>query len=257
MKLQLNTVFGDLIFEGDFASVAELVLAALAAKKSLSSADLSHADLSYANLRHADLRDANLRHADLSSADLSYADLSYANLRHADLRDANLRHANLRHANLSSADLSYANLRHAKNSELVIAMTRILPDGTITGWKKLADGIIAQIEIPATAKRSHAFGRKCRASSAKVVAMFSGAVPFEGVGRSIYTSEFTYQIGATVEPTDAFSEDWMEECASGIHFYITRAEAEAHTTRLDHVCYSCRQFLKAAVSDALKAKRPA
>ncbi|MGN6772503.1 MAG: hypothetical protein ACTHJQ_22025 [Rhizobiaceae bacterium] len=27
---------------------------------------------------------------------------------------------------------------------------------------------------------------------------------------------------------DAFDENWQEECSSGVHFYITRAEAEAH-----------------------------
>lgn len=25
-----------------------------------------------------------------------------------------------------------------------------------------------------------------------------------------------------------FNENWQEECAGGIHFYITREEAEAH-----------------------------
>ena len=80
MKLELRTVFGELIFEGDFSSVAELVKAALAAKKSLRSA----------NLRFADLRSANLRSADLRSANLRSADLSFANLRSADLRSADL-----------------------------------------------------------------------------------------------------------------------------------------------------------------------
>ena len=151
-------------------------------------------------------------------------------LRSADLRSADLRYADLSYADLRYADLSSADLRSAKNSELAVAMTRILPAGTLIGWKKLRDGVIAQLEIPATARRSHAFGRKCRAESAKVLAMFIGSKPFEGVGRSLKTESFTYEVGATVVPTEPFSEVWTEECASGIHFLITREEAEAFET---------------------------
>jgi hypothetical protein len=31
-----------------------------------------------------------------------------------------------------------------------------------------------------------------------------------------------------IRPTTTFSDNWTEECAPGIHFYITREEAEAH-----------------------------
>lgn len=60
MKLELRTVCGELIFEGDFSSVSELVKAALAAKKSLRFANLSSADLRSADLDSADLRSADL-----------------------------------------------------------------------------------------------------------------------------------------------------------------------------------------------------
>ncbi len=123
-------------------------------KKSLSYADLRSADLRYADLSYADLRSADLRSADLRYADLRYADLSYANLRSADLR---------------SADLRYANLSSAKNSELAVAMTRILPEGSIIGWKKCSGGVIVKLRIPEEAKRSHAFGRKCRAEYGDVI----------------------------------------------------------------------------------------
>jgi hypothetical protein len=213
MKIKLKTIAGDLIFEGDFSCIAEAVRAALAAKKSLSSADLSSANLSYANL---------------SYADLSYANLSYANLRSANLSYADLRYADLRSANLSYANLSYANLRSAKNSELAAAMTRILPAGAIVGWKKLRDGVVAKLRIPEEAKRSHAFGRKCRAEFAVVEEMFAQGKSHKGAAYSQYDSSFEYKAGATVKPTEAFSEDWMQECASGIHFFITHEEAEAY-----------------------------
>jgi hypothetical protein len=245
MKIEIKSIFGELIFEGDFASISEAVKAAIAAKKSFSyanlryanlrsanlsyadlrSANLSYANLSYANLSSADLRSANLSYADLSSANLSSADLSYADLSSADLSSANLRSANL-----SYADLRYANLSYAKNSELAIATTRILPQGTIIGWKKLTNGVIAKLRIPESAKRSHAFGRKCRAEFADVLELIGAdGKPFSGSAESSYEKGFGYTVGATVEPSRAFSEEWQDECASGIHFFITREEAENYT----------------------------
>jgi uncharacterized protein YjbI with pentapeptide repeats len=208
----------------------------------LISADLSSANLSSANLSSADLRSANLRSANLSSANLSSANLSSANLRSADLRSAdlisadlssanlssaNLRYANLRYADLSSAnlryaDLSSANLSSAKNAELAIAMTRILPEGDLIGWKKCESDVIVKLRIPAEAKRSHAFGRKCRAEYADVLEVIGGEV-----GISMHDGQTKYEAGQRVVP-DKFDENWVEECSSGIHFFITKAEAEAY-----------------------------
>ena len=92
MKIQLKTVFGDVIIEGDSSSIADAVKAALVAKKSLRYADLRSANLRSANLRSADLRSADLRSANLRSADLSSADLRSADLSSADLRSADLRY---------------------------------------------------------------------------------------------------------------------------------------------------------------------
>jgi hypothetical protein len=38
-------------------------------------------------------------------------------------------------------------------------------------------------------------------------------------------ADFTYKTGETVRPEKPFSDDWTDECASGIHFFITREEA--------------------------------
>ena len=173
-------------------------------------ADLSRANLSYADLSRADLSDANL----------SYADLSYADLSRANLSDANLSDANLSYADLSRANLSDANLSYAKNVELALARTRILPDGDLIGWKKCKGGIIVKLRIPETAKRSHAFGRKCRAEYADVLEVIG-----EGKAISGHDRKTRYVVGQRVFP-DKFDENWQNECASGIHFFITRLEAE-------------------------------
>ena len=154
---------------------------------------------------------ADLRGADLQGAYLQRADLRGAYLQRADLRGADLQGADLQGAYLQGADL-----RGAKNAELTIAQTRILPEGQLIGWKKLKDGIIAKLSIPADARRSHAFGRKCRSEFVDVI---------EGEGVSCHDGVTKYAPGLRVT-CDKWDEDWMQECAGGIHFFITKIEAE-------------------------------
>ena len=207
MKFEIkHRITGAVLFELECGSLKLCVEAAVK-----SGADLSSADLSY-----ADLSSADLSYADLSSANLSYADLRYANLRSADLSSANLRSADLRSADLSSADLRSADLRSAKNADYAIARTRILPEGAIIGWKKLRDNVICKVRIPEDAKRSHAFGRKCRAEFVDVI---------EGEGVSQHDGVTKYAPGLRVA-CDKWDEDYTQECSGGIHFFITRLEAE-------------------------------
>ena len=77
-----------------------------------------------------------------------------------------------------------------------------------------------KLSIPADAKRSHAFGRKCRAEFADVIEVFGASF-----GISNHDSKTKYEAGKRVIP-DSFDENWQEECSSGIHFFITRIEAE-------------------------------
>src|SRR6185312_12080204 len=121
----------------------------------------------------ADLSDADLRGADLSDADLSRANLSGANLSRADLSRADLSDADLSRANLSDADLSRANLRDADLRGAILGARSIVPEsGGFTGWKKLRDGVVAQLRISAKAERVSALtSRKCRASKVRVVAL--------------------------------------------------------------------------------------
>lgn len=82
-----------------------------------------------------------------------------------------------------------------------------------------------ELLIPADAKRSSATSRKCRASKAVVVSITTmDGEPLEGSVSSDYDSEFIYTIGETVEVAD-FDENRWNECAPGIHHFITRMEA--------------------------------
>ena len=146
----------------------------------------------------------------------------------ADLSRADLYGADLSGADLSGADLYGANLKDAKSADLAIAKTRILAEGELIGWKKLKDSKIARLIIPAGAKRSHAFGRKCRAEYAKVAEIFGPKGDAHTEGVSDYVSSFVYRVGETVK-CDRWESDWQVECGGGIHFFITREEAEAYS----------------------------
>ena len=123
---------------------------------------------------------------------------------------------------LSRAYLSRANLSRAESADLVIARTRILSDGDLIGWKKCLNGVIVKLKIPASAKRSNAFGRKCRAEFAELLEIFGAEI-----AKSQHNNSFEYRVGETVKP-HSWDDNWMEECSGGIHFYITRIEAENH-----------------------------
>ena len=181
----------------------------------------------------ADLSDADLSDADLSDADLSGADLSDANLRRANLSGADLSGADLSRADLRGADLSGAVLSGAKNiPDYVRAVTSILPDGPIIGWKKCNDGVIVKLQIPAKAKRSNATGRKCRAESVKVLALYDRSSETELAADTVAVTSAhgpttEYRKGHIVKP-DSFDENRWEECSHGVHFFISRLEAEIY-----------------------------
>ena len=173
---------------------------------------------------------ANLRNADLSNADLRDADLRGANLRDADLRGANLRCANLSNADLSDSDLCNADLCEASIDQMMWNIYTVFyplqcpESGSYIGYKK-ASGLVVELEIPADARRSSATSRKCRASKAKVLSITDiNGNPAGGQVKSNYDPNFVYAIGETVEVTD-FDDNRWNECSTGIHHFITRAEA--------------------------------
>jgi len=118
-----------------------------------------------------------------------------------------------------SASRRFTPRRFANLLRLVSTKT-ILPDGDLIAWKKLRDGTICKLKIPAEAKRvGGLIGRKCRADFAVVIF---------GEGRDIHTGNTKYKIGEKVVP-DSFDPNPLIECSHGIHFYITEQEAKDHS----------------------------
>jgi Family of unknown function (DUF5758)/Pentapeptide repeats (8 copies) len=147
--------------------------------------------------------------------------------KNTNLSGAYLSGANLSGAYLSGAYLSGAYLSGAKNADaLTLAKTSVVPeDGVFTGWKKCRGGILVQLEILADAKRSNASGRKCRAEAAKVLQVVGAKEAFstnDAKGPII-----AYRVGEIVR-CHKWDDDRWNECSGGIHFYITKVEAENH-----------------------------
>ena len=162
---------------------------------------------------------ADLRGANLGRAYLRGANLSCANLGGADLSRADLSGANLRGANLSGADLS-----GAVDAEYALAQHSILPEtGPIWGWKKCRNNVLVKLVVGDTAKRSHATGRKCRAEHVKVLEVIGAKI-----GISTYDINTQYRAGQIVL-CDKWNEDRWTECGGGIHFFLTRIEAERYS----------------------------
>ena len=192
----------------------------------LSRAILADAILTGANLTDARLPGANLSRAILANARLPGANLSYANLSRAILTGANLSYADLSYADLSGANLTGANLSDAILTGTILPAFRICPEtGVFTAWKMLRDRRIAELRVPADAKRtSSLIGRKCRAERVDVVGIVDLSTGQQvGIGLSKHDAT-PYIVGQTVTP-DSYDDDIRVECTHGIHFFITRQEA--------------------------------
>ena len=191
----------------------------------LTDANLTMADLSGADLTFADLTSANLTGADLTDVDLSFAHLTRADLTNTDLSGANLTGANLTSASLTDAVLTDADLSGADLTDTILDDKEQCRKGIIltepmTGYKKSDEGKIITLEIPIFAKVFSINNNKRRTNKAKVIDM-QGETELS----SWYNTNFKYHVGDEIEITD-FDENYNVECAEGVHFFLTRKEAE-------------------------------
>ena len=108
-------------------------------------------------------------------------------------------------------------------------------EGEFVGYKQCKyygkngyyDDCIVKLLIPADAKRSSAFGRKCRCSKAKVLGVYNrygNKIKKYYDVLSTYDMGFYYKVGEWVYP-DSFDDDRFNECSNGIHFFMTFEEA--------------------------------
>jgi hypothetical protein len=101
-----------------------------------------------------------------------------------------------------------------------------LPEGQFDAWKKCNSGVIVHLRIPALAKRSHGCERKCRAEFVKVLDVFGANGKRVKFGISVHDGTTEYRKGQMVYP-DGFDDNRWNTCGQGIHFFLTRLEAES------------------------------
>ena len=109
-------------------------------------------------------------------------------------------------------------MRGAKGNLIEYRKGKVLTD-KIIGYKKCEKNVIVTLEIPRGAIVFSISGRKCRTNKAKVVAI-------DGADRAISTYKYmSYYVGDEFTVYN-FNCEYSEECAQGIHFFMTREEAE-------------------------------
>jgi hypothetical protein len=141
--------------------------------------------------------------------------------KHADLRHADLQGADLQGADLRRADLRYADLQKIKH------LFQIIPEeGSFIAWKKIANGCIAKIEIPAKSPRTcNLISRKCRAKFVKTLQIIESKGNELKEQRGQRCGKTIYKVGRLTH-ADKWNNDMRLDCSNGIHFFITRKEAE-------------------------------
>ena len=132
-------------------------------------------------------------------------------------------------AYLSGADLIGADLREAylTGATNVPYLPMACPDeGEYTAYKKVRGNYIVVLHVPSYAKRSSAFGRKCRCDKADVIRIdnLDGSMANVSTVYSSYDSNFKYTVGETVT-VENFDDKRWNECAPGIHHFMNRQEA--------------------------------
>ena len=150
-------------------------------------------------------------------ADLTGADLTYTDLTGVRLFGANLTDADLTGTYLTFADLTDTILDEKEQCRKGIVLTE-----PMIGYKKSDEGKIITLEIPIGAKVFSINGNKRRTNKVNVIDM-QGETELS----SCYDASFKYHVGDEIEIKD-FDERYNVECSTGIHFFLTRKEAEKY-----------------------------
>lgn len=196
--------------------------------------DLSNLDLTLCSFRDCDLSGVNLSGSSVENAlfdgcPLKGADFQDANMKTASFRYCDMRGCNIKGADLFGAVLEYANLEGIVSDEGTKWFRLHCPEkGAFLGYKKCVNDRMVQLLIPADAKRTSATLPSCRCSKAKVLTIksFDLKENFDEAW-SLVDENFIYRKGEWVEVKN-FNEDRWQDSTTGIHFWLTREEAEAY-----------------------------
>ena len=88
-------------------------------------------------------------------------------------------------------------------------------------------GSIAKLEIPARAKRTcNLLGRKCRAEYVKTLKIWDrDGKEIKSAQNGTSDNKILYTVGK-ITRADKFDDSVFVDCSHGIHFFLTKREAE-------------------------------
>lgn len=195
-------------------------------------------------LNCADLNGSDFTLANFEGADLSHASIYNTNFKNAYFKDADLL---VRSESIFGSNFNSANLSDVKRINRVLAACLLVcpSEGEFIGWKKVLDeneinAYIVKLRIPADAKRSSATTRKCRASYVITESIEQVKIDLDeniifNKDKPVFVDKIlnkaycktVYEINKPTYPDD-WDENRWNECSNGIHFFITREEAEAY-----------------------------
>ena len=181
-------------------------------------------------------REVQLEKGDLSGTDLSNTDFTLCsfdgvmlNMRTASFRFCDMSDCNIKGANLYGAVLENADLTNIRSDEATQWFRLHCPEtGAFLGYKKCVNDRMVQLLIPADALRTSATLPSCRCNKAKVLTIksFDFKKNYDEAW-SLVDENFEYKRGEWVEVKDFNEDRWMDS-TTGIHFWMTREEAEAY-----------------------------
>ena len=197
-------------------------------------------------LRNYDLSFLKIKNRDLSKSIFNNCNIVSMVIKNCDLSEGLFINCTLTNVRLANTNLAKAEIRNCKLDNIVanpftsFYNLQCPEEGSFIGFKKAYINttpnnktyfpslpVIVKLQITEDSLRSSATSRKCRCSKAKVLSIsyLDGTECPEGtIAYSQYNSDFIYKIGDILEIKN-FDEDRWEECAKGIHFFITREEA--------------------------------
>lgn len=200
----------------------------------LSGEDLSYMDFTLSSFQNTVLNGVNFENSIVENALFDGCPMKGASFKNARMVTASFRYCDMRECNIEGADLFGAVLEFAKldgiisNDDTKWFRLHCPETGAFLAYKKCVNDRMVQLLVPADAKRTSATLRSCRCNKAKVLTIksFDFKENFDEAW-SLVDEDFVYKRGEWVEVKD-FNEDRWQDSTTGIHFWMTRAEAEAY-----------------------------
>lgn len=198
----------------------------------LTNAELSDADFTLSSFQNTKLDGANFENSSVENALFDGCSMKNANFKHANMKTGSFRYCDMRNCNIEDADLFGAVLEYAKLDGIIsnegTKWFRLhCPErGAFLGYKKCVNNRLVQLLIPADAKRTSATLPSCRCNKAKVLTIksFDYQDNYDEAW-SLVDENFVYKKGEWVEVKDFNEDRWMDS-TTGIHFWMTRKEAQ-------------------------------